>query len=279
MKLVLTLLVRNEEDIIRENILYHFSMGVDEIIVTDNNSEDNTLEILREFEKKGNLKIIIEKEDDYSQWKWVTRMARMAIEDLKADWVIHSDADEFWWPEKGNLKGVLTDIPSEFPVVSVPRFDFIPRPESDGPMFERMVYKDLMPVNHIGKPLPPKVCHRAIPGVVVGQGNHKLTEPAGLPVFRSPDLEILHFPMRSYEQFRKKIAFGGAAYERNTNLSKNVAMGWRILYEEYKKGLLPDYYNSKVLTNMLLEEDIKRGRYVKDVKLKEYLSGKNIINY
>lgn len=277
MKLVLTLLVRNEEDIIRENILYHLNMGVDEIIVTDNNSEDQTLEMLREFEKSGNLKIIIEKDDDYSQWKWVTRMARMAVDEMKADWVIHSDADEFWWPKEGKLDHVLNNIPLEYPVVSVPRFDFIPRPESDGPLFERMVYMDPNPLNHIGKPLPPKVCHRGLPGIVVGQGNHKLLEPENLPVFRSPSLEILHFPMRSYEQFSKKIAMGGAAYDRNTTLSKNVAQGWRILYEEYKKGLLPDYYYSKVLSSEELQKEISVGKYIHDIRLKDFLKEKNVI--
>ena len=50
MKLVMTLLVRDEEDIVRENLDFHLAQGVDEVIVTDNGSEDDTLEIVRSYE-------------------------------------------------------------------------------------------------------------------------------------------------------------------------------------------------------------------------------------
>jgi hypothetical protein len=239
MKLILTLLVRNEEDIIRENILYHLNKGVDKIIVTDNNSEDGTLDILREFEKQDAIDLILEPDDDYEQSKWVTRMAGIAMDRHRADWIIHSDADEFWWCDQASIKDVLVTVPEEYQVVEVPRYDFIPRPEEEGTLFERMVIKNMKSLNHIGKPLPPKVCHRPIPGVIVAQGNHKLLNPPGLVHFRTPLLEIMHFPMRSYRQFEAKIAFGGAALERNETLPKTWQKGWRNLYEEYKSGQLP----------------------------------------
>ncbi len=94
----MTLLVRDEQDIIRENIEFHRSQGVDYFIATDNKSEDRTPCYLKDYEKQGILHYIYEGNDNYNQHEWVTRMARMTCVEHSADWVINNDADEFWWP-------------------------------------------------------------------------------------------------------------------------------------------------------------------------------------
>lgn len=55
---MMTLLVRNEADIIETNLLFHRQMGVDGFIVTDNNSTDETANILRKYYEKGWIKEI-----------------------------------------------------------------------------------------------------------------------------------------------------------------------------------------------------------------------------
>ena len=91
MKLAMTLLVRDEQDIIRSNIDYHLAQGVDVIIATDNRSVDSTPDILREYEAAEKLVYLFEGDDDYNQHAWVTRMARLAHREHGADWVINSD--------------------------------------------------------------------------------------------------------------------------------------------------------------------------------------------
>jgi len=137
MKLVMTLLVRDEQDIIRENLDFHLAQGVDEVIVTDNGSEDATVEILREYESRGVVRLLHEPADDYSQGRWVTRMAQLAAME-GADWVINNDADEFWWPLQGSLKDVLGKVDRDTLAVSAERTNFIPRPESAEPFWRRM---------------------------------------------------------------------------------------------------------------------------------------------
>ena len=61
----MTLLVRNEEDIIRENIEFHLSQGVSYFIATDNRSIDGTADILREYEAKGVLHCSFEGSDQH----------------------------------------------------------------------------------------------------------------------------------------------------------------------------------------------------------------------
>ena len=95
MKLVMTLLVRDEADIVSSNIDFHLDQGVDFIIATDNLSVDGTTDILRAYERRGVLHYIHQPDDDYEQHRWVTGIARSACAEFAADWVINNDADEF----------------------------------------------------------------------------------------------------------------------------------------------------------------------------------------
>ena len=48
-------------------------------------------------------------------------MARLAATELDADWVVHTDADEFWWPIEGSLTDTLAAVPDRYGVVVAPR--------------------------------------------------------------------------------------------------------------------------------------------------------------
>jgi hypothetical protein len=124
MKVIMTLLVRDEQDIVAENIVFHLAHGVDYVIAMDNLSVDCTAEILRTYERLGVLHYMFQPEDDYSQHRWVTNMARLAATEFGADWVINNDADEFWYPENGDLKQVLGAIPTNHDAASVERANF-----------------------------------------------------------------------------------------------------------------------------------------------------------
>ena len=116
----MTLLVRDEEDIVAANIAYTFrAASTTSAIVTDNRSVDGTREILEEFARTGRVTVIDERGDDFSQFLWVTRMARVAAE-MGADWVINNDADEIWWVPKGDLKTCLETVPPECGSLIVP---------------------------------------------------------------------------------------------------------------------------------------------------------------
>jgi len=192
MKLVMTLLVRDEADILEANLDFHLSQGVDFVIATDNNSEDETPTILERYARRGLVHVLRETGDDYSQRAWVTRMARLAAADFGADWVINNDADELWWPKIGTLKDALALVPSSFGAVIAPRTNFVPRPERSGEtFFDRMIFGQVRGVPTIeewtaakreGKGVDhgsgglnwgphfvlPKVAHRATPDVDSG---------------------------------------------------------------------------------------------------------------
>ena len=55
MKLVMTLLARNEADVVDAQIAFHLHAGVDHVIATDNASSDGTTEIFERYERAGHL--------------------------------------------------------------------------------------------------------------------------------------------------------------------------------------------------------------------------------
>jgi glycosyltransferase involved in cell wall biosynthesis len=264
MNLFMTLLVRDEEDIVRETLDFHLAQGVDRVIVTDNGSEDGTPEALREYEARGAVRVLLEPTDDYSQGRWVTRMARLAAQE-GADWVINSDADEFWWPRAGTLKSTFEELGSEAGLVVAHRVNFVPRPEDGRPFWERMTLRERVSLNPLGKPLPPKIVHRADPGIIVAQGNHRVEgADLGEPL-DDGSIEILHFPMRTYAQFENKIVKGGRAYARNRELPERTGRTWRRLYETWEQGGLRDHYDEQVVAGR------DGADLVEDTRLRDYL--------
>ena len=53
MKLAMTLMVRDEADIITPMLEHHLAQGIDVMIVTDNGSVDGTAEILEGYAERG----------------------------------------------------------------------------------------------------------------------------------------------------------------------------------------------------------------------------------
>ena len=264
MKLVMTLLLRDEEDIVRENLDFHLAQGVDRVIVTDNGSEDATVEILREYEAQGAVRLLLEPADDYSQGRWVTRMARLAAAE-GADWVINNDADEFWWPRSGTLASTFEGLGDEVGIVVAHRTNFAPCPEDGRRFWERMTARERESLNPLGKPLPPKVAHRAHPEITVVQGNHRVEGPDLGGRVDDGSIEILHFPMRTYAQFENKIVKGGRAYARNPELPHRTGRTWRRLYELWEQGELRDHYDGQVVNGP------GRDDLVEDTRLRDYL--------
>jgi glycosyl transferase family 2 len=272
-RVIMTLVCRNESDIITEQIAFHLAMGVDFVLATDNGSVDRTPELLDHFRRMGRLRLLHEPSWTHEQGKWMTRMAQLATTEHGADWVINSDADEFWWPRRGDLRATFSDLDPKVNIVVANRVNFRPSTSEDGPFYERMLVRELVSSRFRGGPLDPKVAHRAFPDVRVKPGNHN-AELGGRKRRRAPanTIEILHFPVRSYDQWFRKIMEGSAAYDSNPNLQPGIAAGWRYLREHYvRTGKLRELYNSLAIQGSEITDAADGANLIVDIRLRDFL--------
>lgn len=270
MKLVMTLLVRNEEDILDANLRWHLHQGVDHFIITNNLSTDDTPVIIDRYVRRNLATVIEENSDSHDQGRWVTRMARLAAREFGADWVINNDADEFWCTQSGDcLKDFFFGMRYARRVYA-PRHDFICPERGASEFWRRMRYRKTHSLNPRGEPLPPKVAHRASPRVVVGDGNHRVS---GLrwPGLSRQGLEILHFPLRSREQYLRKITLGGQALRNNTQLPAGIGYTWRQQLDELETTGSLVYLEQNLWSETAIAAALDRGEVTLDTRLEAFM--------
>jgi Glycosyl transferase family 2 len=263
-RLVMVMLVRDEADIVRENLDFHLSQGVDRAIVADHRSSDTTASILAEYQRRGAIRLI-EAGGDYDQGGWLTKLARMAATDEGADWVIPNDADEFWWPRDGDLKRTFEHLPKEATALVVERMNFVPTPADEQPWWQRMTLRQRVSVNPNGRPMPPKLAHRADPELTIPRGNHKPADPDRGVTVEGDSVDVLHFQMRSYDQFERRVLQIGRASRRDGGRRPGTGKARRRLLRLWRDGGLPEYYASQVAAEA-------GDEVVEDTRLRDYLS-------
>jgi hypothetical protein len=261
----MTLLVSDEEDIVEPLIDYHLDQGVDFVLITANRATDEVLEKVAPYVDAGSARLIREDATVYAQSEWVTRMARMAAEEHAADWVINGDADEFFWPEAGTLKETLAAVPAEYGVLDMPLCHFVPRLEDDRFFADSMTVRELRSLKPSGRAVVAKAVHRAVPGVEVSMGNHRVSG-AGLEVLHAwQPIVGLHFPFRGFAQFERRVA-----RDIRSEGQATVAERFGPRFELHRTGRLREAYEREVPAEHEVEEGIRKGHLVRDERLKRF---------
>lgn len=258
-RLVMSILCRNEVDIIEANIRTHAKLGVDAFVIMDNGSTDGTRELLESLSREFDLTIIDQPDQTYQQAKWMLQLAHYARDKLGAQWVISNDADEFWLPESGDIKSLLSMRDS---VLTVARSNMIldERALSDNYQFTQARWRVNYPIFYqkqaqlgdanlsmLLAPISPKVIVNPYGLIKLSGGNHRAKHWFKLATKRDlTTLRVYHFPIRSWQQFEQNIR------QRERLLAQGARMGdhyrrWvaclkaGTLREEFEKLVIRDY--------------------------------------
>lgn len=279
----MTLKIRDEGDVIDANLRFHLAAGVDFFIVTDNGSVDETPAILERYRAAGLCEVIEKPADEFYRPnpEWVTDMARLAATEHGADWVINNDADEFWWPLDGDLKAALDRVPERYHAVAAPRPEFVARPDETGPFYERMTIRERLST------VRPKLAHRPHPEIIAPSGAHRvMLEGAGAPGHRGRPwlrsavdesveaegwltpapvfpIRILHYPVRSYEQYRRRVEISSAG-GRHTGDPRA-----REIYAALADGKLDEIYADYALDDQAVARALESGKLVEDTRIRD----------
>lgn len=273
--LAMTLLVKNEQDILEENLIFHRNSGIDFFIITNNNSTDKTSNIINKYYSLGWIKkVIFVSENNYNQVNWVNSMIEIA-RDFGANWVINSDADEFWMSKDFDLKRTLSNlkvnvieckvrnsfysIDSEF----YKNIFFYTNKVSFKKIYSEDSFGTLFANNGPGK----KVIHRTKGFISIMMGNHEVSMERKT-IKTTNEIAVLHFPYRGVNHFKKKIIESGKALMQKSNLKEGQGEHILKYYRKYLNGSI-DFENeyNKVIGKEYFNYFLKNGNIVKDERL------------
>jgi hypothetical protein len=262
-KLVQTLLVRDEVDVIDAQLSYHLNAGVDLVIATDHDSQDGTSEILESYARSGQL-VRIPRSGKMFESAWRSHMARLAAAEYGADWIINTDADEFWMPRRTSLKDVLAAVPAHLGVAWALTRHFVPRPGVEPDFSKRMTARVVAtdPINDPTSPYRPnaKVAHRADPEIVIRYGAHVVHSRLA-PLTDWYVADVLHFPFRSREQYLRK---GLRQAHGEWQLGQYIKA-----FHAHEQGRVEAAFQALVVDDSSLERGRASGALAADTRLRD----------
>ncbi|SHH86281.1 glycosyltransferase family 2 protein [Cognatishimia maritima] len=286
MTLVMTLLVRDEIDIIQQNLDFHFSQGIDHIVVIDNGSVDGTRDILADYAREAPVTVLDEPEQNYNQSLWMSNAAFLARDTLGATWVLNNDADEFWLSRTGDLKDQLAGQTADG--LKCERYNMLFAYDQARPptrWSERALYRvttpQAVPVSELPllTPLPCPYFYRKLPPKIlcqtrglqeITQGNHNARYAHKAAVVPS-DIQIYHYPVRSEQQMQSKVENGGASYAANADFPMNMGWHWRRWYQMLHSRGIEAVMQDALPSQAQLQQDIAESRVTLDRTMIELL--------
>ena len=235
-------MVKNEQDVI-EPFVRHTALFVDDHIILDNASVDDTRRILTELMRElDGVAVTTLSAFGYRQSDLMTKLLHACQTAYFADYVVFLDADEFIsCSNRAEFERSLATIPPGG-YGYMPWRTFVITPFSSG--HEQNDPPRSMPWRRAQEVEKNKVVLR-LDGrhwhdLEIAQGSHRAFSSTGRPIpsSRLPGVSLCHFPIRSAEQFTAKTIVGWMAYlgKDPEAAQKEDGYHWRENFALVSKG-------------------------------------------
>ena len=229
MKIVSITIIKNEADIIESFIRYHLNI-VDEMIILNDGSTDDTNNILDKLSSEGLPLIVLNDNDTYSEpMIKYNYLLKKAVNDYNADIICPLDADEFITCSNGNPRKIIEKI-SPFTFYKIKWKTYVPHKKDD-------LENKFVPsrITHI-RDEKIETCSKVILtgdlsdkyDVKLETDNHNLKFKKQfenkIHCKECGELKIAHFPLRSVEQmiFKVLVSYPNISHSHQLMFNKIV---------------------------------------------------------
>ncbi len=273
--LAMAMLIRDEVDIVEDNIRFHHQYGVDAFVIGDNGSTDGSRELVKKLARELPICLIDFPADQFRQSRWMTQMVHIAAKKFKALWVMNNDADEFWLPKSSNLKNHLL---ASDKMVQIERANMLM-----APMGKPYFFSQWRVASPIAYPLDYQESLGSMALLLVKIKPNVLVSPRGLikvkggnhsashllwwaPPRVETGIRVYHFPVRGYDQFRNSVK-RMARLLAKAPLTRRIGQHRRRWGKLLEAGKLKEEYDGFFFTNAELHLLERIGVIVRDEKI------------
>ena len=228
-------MVKNEADIIESFVRFSLAF-VDIMVILDNGSTDNTLNILQKIKAEGAAVDLVScPSTGHDKELFMNELLAYTLQQYDPDFIIPLDADEFL-SAPDNPRNILSQLPQDkvysmlwrtyIPTDADPQAAFIPAriTHHRDAAYER--FKKVIVPGRMAKEQPLRL----------PLGHHSVEGVAPSSICNLKLLQMGHFPLRSQEQLHSKVITGELKTRCRVNRQEGDSAHWSLLYQKIKKG-------------------------------------------